>query len=318
MNQIVSILLPVYGRSELLEAALESVVNQEKPEWRLFIADDGSDMATQKLISSWMDARQDPRIKWIKRPKNLGLFENLNRAMEETEEEWTLLLCSDDILLPGAIGHIQDCFRKWPESQLILSTFESVDLGGQSRPPDSAEHHDKVSKCSGLVNPEIFIPALLRLGSLNGNLTGMVFSRDLWRQAGPFRGDWKHAADWEWLIRAGEIKPITLNRTPIAKVRTHPKQLSNENRRNGHEVIEVGEVVRILLSHQLLAGQEDRNDWAAHVMQFQLWNVLKSIKANPADNTLRALKAIKNSAGMWDTIYSMVRWLPERWNRRYK
>ena len=318
MREVISILLPVYGRSELLKTALQSVARQCNPQWNLLIADDGSDKETQRYIEEWVDARQDERIRWVKRERNLGLFDNLNKAIEESPNEWILLLCSDDILLPNAIDRIQHCIQEWPESQLILSTFESIDSVGGSRPPDSAEHHDQIAETSGLISPNVFIPALLKLGSVNGNLTGMAFNRALWREAGPFRKDWKHAADWEWLIRAGEIMPVTLNRETIAKVRTHTKQLSNENRRNGHELMEVSEVVQILLSHPLLNSQEDRHDWAAHIMQFQLWNVLKSVKTNSVASTISALKAIKNSAGMWHTTKSMVRWLPERWNRRYK
>ena len=70
------------------------------------------------------------------------------------------------------------------------------------------------------------IPSLLRLGSLNGNITGMAFSKALWIEAGGFREDWSHASDWEWLIRASEIGPILLNREPIAEIRTHGSQLS--------------------------------------------------------------------------------------------
>ena len=318
MAEKISIVLPVYGRSELLKAALQSVITQDKSEWNLLIADDGSDIETQGFLKEWIESREDTRISWVKRPRNLGLFENLNKAIEEATNEWILLLCSDDILLPSAVGEIQRCIHHWPQSRLILSTFESIDASGQKRPPDSAEHHDKITKVSGLVSPDVFIPALLKLGSVNGNLTGMAFRRDLWRQAGPFRKDWRHAADWEWLIRAGAIRPVAINRTAIAQVRTHTKQLSNENRQSGHEVTEVGEVVRILLSHPLIKDREDRNDWAAHIMQFQLWNVMKSLRSNSAANTMSAIKAIKRSAGMWHTTSSMLRWLPERWNRRYK
>ncbi|NDD69380.1 MAG: glycosyltransferase family 2 protein, partial [Synechococcaceae bacterium WB9_4xC_028] len=205
----ITIILPVYGRSGLLGPALESVLQLQDPGWQLLIADDGSDADTQAFIQSWIDSQnQDTRVRWVRRPKNLGLFGNLNRAIEESQSEWVLLLCSDDLLLPHAIGRIHEMCERWPDAGLILSTYESINEDGSPRPADSAWHHDQVSQETSLVPPERFVPALLKLGSLNGNLSGMAFSRSHWRAAGPFREDWRHAADWEWLLRASENQPL--------------------------------------------------------------------------------------------------------------
>ena len=42
----ITIILPVYGRSELLEVTLESVTRQRNKNWNLIVADDGSDETT--------------------------------------------------------------------------------------------------------------------------------------------------------------------------------------------------------------------------------------------------------------------------------
>ena len=314
-DEAITIVLPVYGRSQLLAPALRSVLAQTHPNWHLLIADDGSDAITQGFIERWMAQHADPRLRWVRRPHNLGLFANLNKAVEQADTEWMLLLCSDDLLLPSAIKQIQELHERWPESGLILSTFESINADGSDRPADSACHHDQVSLETAQVSPEVFVPALLHLGSLNGNLTGMVFSRSLWRAAGGFRENWRHAADWEWLIRAGDQGPIVLNRKPLAQVRTHESQLSNINRRSGHELNEVAEVVSALLSHPQLANEPRRFSWAGHVMQFQLWNLVKGIASRPISESLQFLKVIQRSAGLRQTAASLVRWLPARWRR---
>ena len=311
----ITIVLPVYGRSELLEPALSSVLGQTSPNWHLLIADDGSDSVTQSFLERWVEDRADPRVRWVRRPQNLGLFANLNKAIEEADTEWVLLLCSDDLLLPLAVQEIEKLRQRWPEAQWILSTFESINADGSNRPADSAWHHDQVSRETAVVTPEVFVPALLRLGSLNGNLTGMAFRRALWREAGSFREDWRHAADWEWLLRASERRPLVLNRAPIALVRTHERQLSNSNRRSGHELQEVAEVVRSLVSHPLLANEPKRYGWAGHVMQYQLWNVLKGLRRRPAPQSLQALRAIHQASGLRQTAIALARWLPTRWRQ---
>ena len=312
----ITIILPVYGRSQLLGPALESVLQLQDPGWQLLVADDGSDADTQAFIQSWIDSQNhDKRVRWVRRPQNLGLFGNLNRAIEESQSEWVLLLCSDDLLLPHAIGRIHEMCERWSDAGLILSTYESINEDGSPRPADSAWHHDQVSQETALVPPERFVPALLQLGSLNGNLSGMAFSRSHWRAAGPFREDWRHAADWEWLLRASENQPLVLNRIPIAQVRTHSSQLSNSNRRSGHELGEVANVVRQLRLHPLLAGELRRDHWAAHVMQFQLWNALKGSTMRAPAETLSALRTIHRAAGLRQTSAALIRWLPARWRR---
>jgi len=312
----ITIILPVYGRSGLLGPALESVLQLQDPGWQLLIADDGSDADTQAFIQSWIDSQnQDTLVRWVRRPKNLGLFGNLNRAIEESKSEWVLLLCSDDLLLPHAIGRIHEMCERWPDAGLILSTYESINEDGSPRPADSAWHHDQVSQETALVPPERFVPALLQLGSLNGNLSGMAFSRSHWRAAGPFLEDWRHAADWEWLLRASENQPLVLNRVPIAQVRTHERQLSNRNRRSGHELQEVASVVQQLREHPLLSDEPRRRCWAAHVMQFQLWNVLKQFSQTRPKELTQGLKAIHQAAGLRQTAWTLLRWLPARWRR---
>lgn len=310
----ITILLPVYGRSELLEPALASVLALESsPQpWRLLIADDGSDASTAAFLEHWLHTHGDGRVHWQRRPRNLGLFANLNQAIAEADTSWVLLLCSDDLLLPGALTRLQELRQQWPQAGLILSTFDSINGDGSPRPADSAWHHDQLSHDTALLAPERFVPALLQLGSLNGNLTGMAFRRALWGQAGPFRADWRHAADWEWLLRASEQGPLLLNRQPIARVRTHASQLSNSNRRSGHELEEVAVVVGGLRRHPLLANEPRRRRWAAHVMQHQLWNLIKQVPRHGPGPLLQGMEPIRSAAGLRATGLALLRSVPQR------
>ena len=308
----VTVILPVYGHSPWLKEAMDSVLNQKSNDWKLLIADDGSDKITREWLQSKICGQKDPRILWVRRPKNLGLFSNVNHAIMESDTAWVVLLCSDDKLHNHAIQSLQALRKDWPEADLIISSFESINANGSGRPAVSSYHHNELRKTTGLVQPKQMLPELLRLGSLNGNLTGMAFSKEHWQKAGPFREDWRHAADWEWLVRASEPKPLLLNRSPIASVRTHTQQLSVRNRQSGHECREVADVVGTLVKHPLLQGIPQRNQWAGHVMQFQLWNLIKAASQGDCGQLTDGLKAIHNSAGLRQTGVSLLKWLPKR------
>ena len=305
-----TVLLPVYGRSELLAEAWTSLQAQTDPRWRLLLADDGSDPATAAFITN--GPAQDPRTTWIRRPQNLGLFANLNGALRQQFSPWWLLLCSDDRLLPDAVARLRQLQVTWPEAALILSTHHSIGPAGEPLPPVSAFHHDRVSLHTTLLPPERFVPLLLQRGSLNGNLSGMAFRGELLERAGLFRADWRHAADWEWLMRAAEQGPVLLNRDPIAEVRTHGGQLSNANRFGGEELREVAAVQRLLLAHPLLQQEPRRYQWVAHRLQFQLWNLLKQAFTGRWQGLGQGLAEIQRTVGLGPVLLALVAWLPRR------
>ena len=228
MSDLITIVLPVYGRSVLLREALESVYLQDDPDWRLLIADDGSDAQTAELIEQ---QRSDPRVKVVTRPQNLGLFGNLNAAIDEVETPWQLILCSDDCLEPQAIRQLKQAIASAPEVRLILSSYRSIDANGDFRTDVNGVFYDRFAPSARLFDAGSLLQPLLQYGSINGNITGLLIRQSLFRDAGPWRADWSQSADWEWLIRACTQTSVLLRRAPIARVRVHEGQLSVSNRK---------------------------------------------------------------------------------------
>ena len=305
-NQI-TIILPVYGRAELLLDTLESVAQQKNKNWNLIVADDGSESVTRSLIAAWISGHRGHNIQWIKRKKNLGLFANLNKAIDESETDWILILCSDDLLLPNAIDTLAGLRKEWPEAGLVLSTFRCINANGTRRPGDHSMHHDKISLETGLIQQDYFYRSLMKLGSVNGNITGMAIHKTLWERAGGFREEWRHAADWEWLIRAGGSGQILLNRREIAAVRTHSLQLSNANRKSGHELMEVSAVVQKLKTLKAVRTEKEMEWWAAGIMKHQLLNVLREVGHVSIEKTARNLALIRKTTSISRTSIMLAK-----------
>lgn len=308
---IVTVVLPVYGRADLLAEAWQSLKLQSDPEWQLLIADDGSDDYTANWIES--EPAKDCRTNWIRRKHNIGLFANLNAALDTLPiHSWVLLLCSDDRLLPDAVSNIKNLQRDWPGVSWILSTHFSIDNSGKTITATSVKDHNCFSLNTRTIAASEFIPLLLQHGSINGNLTGMAFSMQLWRDAGEFRSDWCHAADWEWLIRAVEQAPVLLSRVPIAEVRSHGSQLSNKNRFSGDELREVAAVQLALINHPLLRAEPQRFSWAAYRMQFQLWNLIKQVINFHWHGVGPGLIEIQRTVGLLPCFFALLAFLPKR------
>ena len=313
MSDLITIVLPVYGRSELLREALTSVYLQDDSDWRLLIADDGSDDQTAELIDR---QRSDPRVKVARRPQNLGLFGNLNAAIDEVETPWQLILCSDDCLEPQAIGQLKKAIASAPEVRLILSSYRSIDANGDFRADVNGAFYDRFAPSARLFDVDSLLEPLLQYGSINGNITGLLIRQSLFRDAGPWRADWSQSADWEWLIRACTQTSVLLRRAPIARVRVHEGQLSVSNRKLQRENLETLEVLRGLLQHPQLQSCGRRRQWAAHHAQFLLWNAIKASPRVGIQATVHQLALIHRHVGLVPTALALLRTLPRRFRIR--
>ena len=64
-NQLVSIIIPTFNRSHILDQTLDSIQNQSYKNWECIIVDDGSSDNTENLVNSYVD--KDIRFNFFKR-----------------------------------------------------------------------------------------------------------------------------------------------------------------------------------------------------------------------------------------------------------
>ena len=313
MSELITIVLPVYGRPSLLRQALESIYFQDDPTWRLLIADDGSDAQTAELIQQ---QASDSRVQILRQPQNLGLFGNLNAATQVVKTPWQLILCSDDYLEPYAISQLKNSIASAPDVRLILSSYQSIDTNGLLRKDVNGSFYDCFAPRSMQFPAGTLLQPLLQYGSINGNITGLLIHQSLFLDAGSWRADWCQSADWEWLVRACEKTAVLIRREPIARVRVHDGQLSVSNRKLQRENLETLMVLKGLQSHPELQSCTSRRRWASHHAQFLLWNVIKAAPRVGAQATMKQLFLIHRHVGLFTTAMALLSTLPRRFRIR--
>lgn len=307
---LISVILPVYNRSKYLEQSIESVLKQTYQNFELIIADDNSEETTRDFLRGY---RSNSKIKIVFNSKNLGLFPNLNKAIEPCKGEYILLLCSDDYLLPDCLESSLSFASKYPVANLILCPTQIVDSKNQILPSPYHFFYNQLQLNTRIWFPEESIPLLLKYGSINGNLTGMFFKKDLYKKVGSFKESWSHAADWEWLYRAAKTSPILITTTHTSVIRHHSEQLSGVNFRNLSNSLEVIEMVGILLDDPHMQNIKAAREWALNFLQFQLWFALKFILQGRWMEAITITKAINQVADIGSIFLAMLRWLPQRW-----
>ncbi|WP_327290905.1 glycosyltransferase family 2 protein [Streptomyces sp. NBC_01198] len=189
MNAVAfDVMIPHYGDVPLLQAAVRSVQAQDGDDWRLTVVDDGCEPG----VPEWFAALGDPRVSYLRNPRNLGVTGNFNRCVELTRAPHVVLMGCDDLMLPGYLRTVRRALRRSPDAVMVQPGVQVVDAAG--RP------------CGTLVDTaktRIYAPAGIRSGPallggedlavslLRGNW--LYFPSVCWRtdalRAHPFRAD---------------------------------------------------------------------------------------------------------------------------------
>lgn len=93
MDELVSIVMPLYNTEEYLGGSIRSVLKQTYVNWELIIVDDCSTDDSVEVIKSF----NDPRIILFQNEKKLGAAVSRNYALKEAKGKWIAFLDSDDI-----------------------------------------------------------------------------------------------------------------------------------------------------------------------------------------------------------------------------
>lgn len=101
MNELVSIILPVYNGERYLSESIESVLAQTYQQWELLILDDCSSDSTPKIAQKYADL--DARIKYFRNERNLRLPGNLNRGFSLSKGQYLTWTSDDNRFLPTAL-----------------------------------------------------------------------------------------------------------------------------------------------------------------------------------------------------------------------
>ena len=129
------IMMPFYGAPELFKLAVESVLNQTNPNWRLTIVDD---VYPDRAPGLWAANLSDNRVRYVRNSVNLGVGGNFSKIAEITAADFVVIMGCDDILLPNYVERVSSLIRRYPNLSYLQPGVEVIDgVGMVTRPlPD--------------------------------------------------------------------------------------------------------------------------------------------------------------------------------------
>jgi glycosyltransferase involved in cell wall biosynthesis len=103
------IIIPAYNGAKFLSSALESVIQQTYPDWRIILVNDGSTDETPAIGKAFQQ-RLGPKMLFISQ-ENRGLSASRNIAIQHSTAPLLALLDADDIWLPNRLEASRRCFE---------------------------------------------------------------------------------------------------------------------------------------------------------------------------------------------------------------
>jgi len=181
MEDLLSILLPVYNAEKTLGECLDSISAQSYSRFEVVAVDDGSDDRSVELLQAF--AQKDPRIRILVPPRHIGIVAALNQGLEACRGDWIVRMDADDRMHPHRLETQYRYVGEHPQTDILgtrvtLFKPEGALTAGQLAYQDwsnSLLSHDEILDGifaeSPIVHPTFFVRKLFyqRLGGYQNN-----------------------------------------------------------------------------------------------------------------------------------------------------
>jgi len=205
---LVSIGLPTFNRAATLERAIESSLSQDYQNLELVIFDNASTDDTEATCLA--AAQKDHRVKYFRRPTNLGMVSNFCDVLDHSSGEFFMWLGDDDWIDPSYVGRCLEVLNahsdyalvsgeaKYYEDDRLMFEGERIELLQQSGADRVLAYYERV------LSNGIFY-GLMRRGQIN--------SAWIRNELG---GDWHVIAAMAFKGKITTIGDITVSRSHSA------------------------------------------------------------------------------------------------------
>ena len=238
----VTVVVPAYDRAASIRPALESVLRQTWRDLELIVVDDGSTDGTPDVVRGI----EDPRLRLIETPHNMGASAARNLGVAEARGTWVAFQDSDDEWLP----------RKLEKQMARLLAPGAAYVAAYCGMLILDEPDDAPRKGGGRLAPRYFpdpeerglegdmLPALLRRSLISTQT--LVARRDALEAVGGFDPALKALIDWDCVLRLAPLGPIAFVDEPLALQSFSPNSITRDRAKK------LASQIQILAKHAAL------------------------------------------------------------------
>ena len=129
MNDLVSIITPVYNAEGFIAQVIESVIAQTYQHWEMIVVEDCSKDGSRAIIRAF--AEKDERIRLVEFQENKGVGEARNTGLKEARGSYIAFIDSDDWWYPIKLEK-QLAFMKEGNYPISYTAYEMMDTEGRN------------------------------------------------------------------------------------------------------------------------------------------------------------------------------------------
>ncbi|MGQ7247166.1 glycosyltransferase family 2 protein [Halomonas sp. V046] len=206
---LVSIVIPMHGRSKYIEAAVESATNQTHPNIEIILVDDNGDGSEeQKNTYGKVSHLLNSHVRYLKNEHNSGVSYSRNKGVSNAHGEYITFLDDDDIYYPEKIKTQLEMMQshRW---DLSICSFDRFDDDGLSSPPSA-------------IQPELTTARDLLTKKSSPHAPTIMIKKEIFELSGGFPVELAYREDVTLVVRAlthgASIGTIP---TPLFNYRVH-------------------------------------------------------------------------------------------------
>lgn len=201
----VTVVILTFKRPSLLKRAIQSVLDQTYPHFKLHVCDDASGDETGEMVAKM--AKFDPRIFYHCNEQNLGVAGNVVQAMEKVSSPFFATLADDDYFAPSHLETALRGFDQYPEA--ILSVNQTISLN----------HKRQIHKVTLFENCRdgLYAPPeglLFLIKNDPSILPAAVLRREVLDKVGCYDPEVVSISDWDYIFRIAVQFPFVVNKAP--------------------------------------------------------------------------------------------------------
>jgi glycosyltransferase involved in cell wall biosynthesis len=124
----VTVGVPVYNGADLIAESLDCLVNQTFRDIEILVFDNASTDGTQQIVEDF--AGRDSRIRYIRRPENVGAIQNFIDPLDQATSPYFLWRAHDDLSSVDYIEKLLAGLKRKPGAKLATGTIEHIRRAG--------------------------------------------------------------------------------------------------------------------------------------------------------------------------------------------
>ncbi|MBZ9892224.1 glycosyltransferase [Mesorhizobium sp. BR1-1-3] len=214
----VDIVIPCFNYAHFLPQCVQSVLIQGVEDVRIVIIDNASTDNSVEVAHRL--AARDGRVEVICHQANLGSHASFNEGVDLARADYFMILCADDLLVPGALRLGVALLDRFPEVSFVLGKHMAPWVGNDI--PALGAHADGWTLTDG----DRLIEMCCRKMKFNLTAHAMLVRTSVQKVVGHYRPTVPLLDDLEMALRLARRGRVAELSVPLAIIREHTANIS--------------------------------------------------------------------------------------------